>query len=202
MNNNKIKVSISLSVASLALLVIYGADETTESIKKSNAHAAENNEANESPEQRAAEQKAAQQTGEMGKSATIGNNTKTSSESKSAEAGEKHEERRGFLPLSEAVRGSVFGGGAIAMSIISFVISRKEYSPIISALLLTNGGVLISIIMTEIFNGTSSSELTERGSSSNEFVIIGSFIVIGAIVLIGIGILKLITDKKMVKKYR
>lgn len=189
--NNKTKVSISLLIASLILLIIYGADEATESGKKSSAHA-EHSEANESPEERAAEQ---------GKVETRKNINETSSRNiESTEAGEKHEERKGFLPLSEAVRGSVFGGGAMAMSIVGFVINRREYSPVVSALLLINGAALIAIIMTEFLNGTASSELLEGGNSSGEFVIIGSAIAVGALVLIGLGILKLTTNRKIIKK--
>ncbi len=46
----------------------------------------------------------------------------------------------GFLPFNEAVRGGAFGGGSVVMSIIAFVIARKEYAPIVSALLFVNGG--------------------------------------------------------------
>ena len=182
---NRTQVSTFLLIASLVLLIIYGADEATESSEKRNGHA-ESSEANESPEQRAAEE-----------AGTIKNKT-PSEQTESVK--EKHEERRGFLPLSEGLRGSVFGGGAIVMSIIGFVISRKEYSPILSALLLINGGVLIAIVMTDIFNGSASSELAEGGNSSNEFQIIGSAIVAGAIVLVGLGILKLVTNRKIIKK--
>ena len=45
----------------------------------------------------------------------------------------------GFLPFDEAVRGGAFGGGSVVMSIIAFVIARKEYAPIVSALLFVNG---------------------------------------------------------------
>ena len=66
--------------------------------------------------------------------------------------------------------------------------------------MLINGGVLIAIVMTDIFNGSASSELAEGGNSSNEFLIIGSAIVAGAIVLVGLGILKLVTNRKIIKK--
>ncbi|MGH7908249.1 MAG: hypothetical protein ACRENW_00185, partial [Thermodesulfobacteriota bacterium] len=39
-------------------------------------------------------------------------------------------ERRGFLPFDEAVRGGAFGGVAVILSIIAFVIGRKDHSPI------------------------------------------------------------------------
>ena len=35
------------------------------------------------------------------------------------------EDPRGFLPLDEKARGSAFGGGAVIMSIIAFVIAEK-----------------------------------------------------------------------------
>jgi hypothetical protein len=57
------------------------------------------------------------------------------------------EDPRGFLPLDEKARGSAFGGGAVIMSIIAFVIARKERSSLVSILLLVNGGLIIAGIL-------------------------------------------------------
>ncbi|MDW3604722.1 MAG: hypothetical protein QOK67_06760, partial [Nitrososphaeraceae archaeon] len=50
---------------------------------------------------------------------------------------------QGFLPLNEAVRGSIFGGGAVALSIIGFALGRKEPNKTIPILLFINGGLII-----------------------------------------------------------
>src|SRR5581483_714799 len=52
--------------------------------------------------------------------------------------------RRGFLPFDESVRGGAFGGGAVVMSIIAFVIARKDHAPAVSALLFVNGGLIVA----------------------------------------------------------
>src|SRR5574339_583118 len=49
----------------------------------------------------------------------------------------------GFLPMNEAARGAIFGGGAVILSIIGFVLGRKEPSKAISILLLVNGFLII-----------------------------------------------------------
>jgi hypothetical protein len=45
-------------------------------------------------------------------------------------------EHNGFLPFNKAIRGSVLGGSAVIMSIIAFIISRKEPSSAVSTLLM------------------------------------------------------------------
>jgi len=57
----------------------------------------------------------------------------------SSDSGQTTEDSRGFLPLDERTRGTAFGGSAVIMSIIAFVIARKERSNIISILLFVNG---------------------------------------------------------------
>jgi hypothetical protein len=99
-------------------------------------------------------------------------------------------ERMGFLPLSEAVRGGGLGGGAVVMSIIGFVIARKEYAPIISALLFVNGGLIIAGMLALIAQGALASE-----DSSGAMRTIGSTIGMGAI-LIGLGAWKVMIDRK------
>ena len=102
------------------------------------------------------------------------------------------EDRRGFLPFDESVRGGAFGGGAVVMSIIAFVIARKEYAPAVSALLFVNGGLIIAGMIALIAQGALASE-----DSSAAMRTIGSTIAMGAI-LIGLGVWKVVTDRKVV----
>jgi hypothetical protein len=102
------------------------------------------------------------------------------------------EDRRGFLPFDESVRGGAFGGGAVVMSIIAFVIARKEYAPAVSALLFVNGGLIIAGMIALIAQGALASE-----DSSGAMRTIGSTIAMGAI-LIGLGIWKVARDRKVV----
>ena len=99
-------------------------------------------------------------------------------------------ERRGFLPFNESVRGSAFGGGAVIMSIIAFVIARKERAPAVSALLFVNGGLIIAGMLALIAQGALSSE-----DSSGAVRTIGSTIGMGAI-LVGLGAWKAVKDRK------
>ncbi|HKX81320.1 MAG TPA: hypothetical protein VJL54_03620 [Nitrososphaera sp.] len=99
-------------------------------------------------------------------------------------------ERRGFLPFNESVRGSAFGGGAVIMSIIAFVIARKERAPAVSALLFINGGLIIAGMIALIAQGALSSE-----DSSGAVRTIGSTIGMGAI-LVGLGAWKAVKDRK------
>lgn len=101
-------------------------------------------------------------------------------------------DRVGFLPLSEAVRGGALGGGAVVMSIIGFVIARKEYAPIVSALLYVNGGLIIAGMTALIAQGALASE-----DSSGAIRTIGSTIAMGA-VLIGLGAWKMAIDRKTI----
>lgn len=99
-------------------------------------------------------------------------------------------ERKGFLPFNESVRGSAFGGGAVIMSIIAFVIARKERAPAVSALLFVNGGLIIAGMLALIAQGALSSE-----DSSGAVRTIGSTIGMGAI-LVGLGVWKAVKDRK------
>jgi hypothetical protein len=101
------------------------------------------------------------------------------------------QERQGFLPFNEAIRGGVFGGGAVAMSVIAFVIVRKEYAPTVSVLLFMNGGLIIAGMLALIAEGVLSSE-----GSSSAMRTIGSTIAMGCI-LIGLGAWKVAKDKKV-----
>jgi hypothetical protein len=102
------------------------------------------------------------------------------------------EDGRGFLPFDESIRGGAFGGGAVVMSIIAFVIARKEYAPAVSALLFVNGGLIIAGMIALIAQGALASE-----ESSGAMRTIGSTITMGAI-LIGLGVWKVATDRKVV----
>jgi hypothetical protein len=105
-------------------------------------------------------------------------------------------QRQGFLPFDEAVRGVAFGGGAVIMSIIAFVIARKEYAPIVSALLFVNGGLIIAGMIALVVQGSVASEDTSSILRS-----IGSTIAMGAL-LIGLGAWKHLTDKKILASRR
>ena len=51
--------------------------------------------------------------------------------------------KTGFLQINHAIRGGVFGGGAVILSIIAFAISLKERSTLVAVLLFINGGLII-----------------------------------------------------------
>ena len=105
-------------------------------------------------------------------------------------------DRPGFLPFDEAVRGVAFGGGAVVMSIIAFVIARKEYAPIVSTLLFINGGLIIAGMIALV---------AQAGSSSQDFSStlrgIGPTVAMGGI-LVGLGAWKLLTDRKLLATRR
>ena len=97
----------------------------------------------------------------------------------------------GFLPMNEAARGAIFGAGAVILSIIGFVIGRKEPSKAISILLLVNGFLIIlGMIMVMAMNIVTPSEQSTRT--------IGSTMLLGGL-LIGLGIAKMIVDKRKMR---
>jgi hypothetical protein len=101
---------------------------------------------------------------------------------------------QGFLPFGEQVRGIVFGGGAVAMSIIAFIISRKVPSIIVSVLLFINGGlIIVGIIVTVVQVNFSSEEMANMGRTAGSTVLFG-------LLLIGLGIWKIISDRKVLSK--
>jgi len=112
----------------------------------------------------------------------------------SSSSNTSHGERRGFLPFNEAIRGGAFGGGAVIMSIIAFVIARNEYAPHVSILLFVNGGLIIAGMVALIFQGALAS-----GNLSGAIRTIGSTMAMGAII-VGLGAWKLVTDRKIVTK--
>jgi hypothetical protein len=103
---------------------------------------------------------------------------------------------QGFLPFDEAIRGGAFGGGAVIMSIIAFVIARKEYAPIVSSLLFVNGGLIIAGMIALVAQGSVESE-----DMSNTFRTIGSTMAMGAL-LIGLGTWKILIDRKILPTRR
>jgi hypothetical protein len=98
---------------------------------------------------------------------------------------------QGFLPFNEAIRGGVFGGGAVIMSIIAFVIARKEYAPIVSSLLFVNGGLIIAGMIALVAQGSVASE-----DISDTLSAIGPTIAMGAL-LIGLGAWKVLIDRNV-----
>ena len=105
-------------------------------------------------------------------------------------------DKKGFLPFDDAIRGGAFGGAAVAMSIIAFVIARKEYTPIVSMLLFVNGGLIIAGMIALIAQGALKSE-----DPSSAVRTIGPTMAMGGI-LIGLGAWKVVTDKKAVAARR
>jgi hypothetical protein len=105
-------------------------------------------------------------------------------------------DKKGFLPFDDAIRGGAFGGAAVAMSIIAFVIARKEYAPIVSMLLFVNGGLIIAGMIALIAQGALASE-----DASSAVRTIGPTMAMGGI-LIGLGAWKVVTDKKAVAARR
>jgi heme/copper-type cytochrome/quinol oxidase subunit 3 len=99
---------------------------------------------------------------------------------------------KGFLPFEEEIRGGVFGGGPVIMSIIAFIIGRKEPSKTISSLLFINGGLIIIGIIITIAQANASSENIGGMERTVSFTIL-----LGAI-LIGLGVVKTMHDKKIV----
>ena len=106
------------------------------------------------------------------------------------------QDREGFLPFDEAVRGGAFGGGAVVMSIIAFVIARKDYAPTVSALLFVNGGLIIAGMIALIAQGALASQ-----DSSGTLRTIGSTIAMGGI-LVGLGAWKIVADRKVIATSR
>lgn len=99
----------------------------------------------------------------------------------SSDSDQTTEGSRGFLPLDERTRGTAFGGSAVIMSIIAFVIARKERSSIVSMLLFVNGGLIIVGILA-VSGGLGATSLA-------------STIAMG-VILVGLGIWKVLIDRR------
>ena len=103
---------------------------------------------------------------------------------------ESNDEKSGFLQLNEAIRGGVFGGGAVILSIIAFAISLKERSTLVAVLLFINGGLIIAGMIGLAAQGM------EEGTRVNSTVLGTTGL---GILLIALGVAKIfITRKKIV----
>jgi len=98
---------------------------------------------------------------------------------------------QGFLPMAKAARGGVFGGGAVVMSIIGFVITLGEPSQVIAMLLIINGGIIIAGMIILIAEGS--------GTTRNATITVGSTIGTG-IVLVGLGVAKVKLDRAVIQR--
>ncbi len=93
--------------------------------------------------------------------------------------------KSGFLQLSPAIRGGVFGGGAVILSIIAFAISLREKSTLVVVLLLVNGGLIIAGMIGLAI------EDEATGSSSTLYGTTGL-----GILLIALGVVKIFITRK------
>jgi hypothetical protein len=100
----------------------------------------------------------------------------------------QRDSERGFLLLNEDVRGIIFGGGAVALSVIGFIIGRKEPTKAIPLLLFINGGLIILGMIIVI-------SMPALETKQDFMRTIGTTMIFGGI-LIGLGIAKIIIDKK------
>jgi hypothetical protein len=82
------------------------------------------------------------------------------------------------------------------MSIIAFVISRKEYAPLVSVLLFVNGGLIIAGMASIILQGALAAE-----NLSSAMRTIASTMAMGCI-LVGIGAWKVATDRRIIATKR
>jgi hypothetical protein len=99
---------------------------------------------------------------------------------------------KGFLPFEEEIRGGALGGGAVIMSIVGFIISRKEPSKTISLLLFINGGlIIVGIIITIALANLSSEDTGDMERTAGFTILLGA-------ILIGLGVWKVRDDKKIV----
>ena len=91
----------------------------------------------------------------------------------------------GFLPFDPAVRGGIFGGVPVILSIIAFAISLKERSMLVSVLLFINGGLIIAGMM-----GLAAAQEDVRGSPT----LYGTTGL--GVLLVGLGIVKVFIARK------
>jgi hypothetical protein len=100
---------------------------------------------------------------------------------------ESNDGKSGFLQLNEAIRGGVFGGGAVILSIIAFAISLKERSTLVAVLLFINGGLIIAGMIGLAAQGM------EEGSRVNSTLLGTTGL---GILLIALGVAKIFTTRK------
>jgi len=92
--------------------------------------------------------------------------------------------KSGFLQLSPAIRGGVFGGGAVILSIIAFAISLREKSTLVVVLLLVNGGLIIAGMIGLAIEDKATGSSTLYGTSGL------------GILLIALGLVKIFITRK------
>ena len=92
--------------------------------------------------------------------------------------------KTGFLKFDHAIRGGVFGAGAVILSIIAFAISLKEKSTLVAVLLFINGGLIIA--------GMVGMAAQKGGNGSSELYGITGL----GILLVALGIVKVFLTKK------
>jgi FtsH-binding integral membrane protein len=95
---------------------------------------------------------------------------------------------RGFLPFNEVIRGVALGGSAVIISIVGFVISRNRPSLAVGILLIINGALIESGML---------SFLTQTVVAQSALRTVASTMALGG-VLLGLGIIKLICNRKSV----
>jgi hypothetical protein len=101
---------------------------------------------------------------------------------------------KGFLPFEEQVRGIFFGGGAVIISIIAFIVGRKVSAKTIPILLFINGGlIIVGIIVTIVQANLSSEQIGGMGRTIGFTVLLG-------LLLIGLGIWKIISARRVLSK--
>lgn len=101
---------------------------------------------------------------------------------------------KGFLPFNEQVRGIVFGGGSVLLSIIAFIVSREVPSKTISILLFINGGLIITGLIVSILQANISAEGIGRMGRA-----VGFSVILG-LLLVGLGIWKVIANRKVLPR--
>lgn len=92
--------------------------------------------------------------------------------------------KNGFLPFDHGIRGGVFGGVPVILSIIAFAISLKEKSTLVVALLFINGGIIIAGMM-----GLATKDGVSESSSLYGITGLG-------ILLIALGVVKVFITRK------
>ena len=100
---------------------------------------------------------------------------------------ESNDGKSGFLQLNEAIRGGVFGGGAVILSIIAFAISLKERSTLVAVLLFINGGLIIAGMIGLAAQGM------EEGARVNSTLLRTTGL---GILLIALGVAKIFLTRK------
>lgn len=92
--------------------------------------------------------------------------------------------KSGFLKMDHAVRGVVFGAGAVILSIIAFAISLKERSTLVAVLLFINGGLIIAGMLGMATQDDASESSTLYGTTGL------------GILLVALGVVKVFITRK------